>query len=195
MQDNIPDINSHSVLVVEDDEDVREAILQVVRKTADKVYYCGDGKEALEMMTNTKIDLLITDIRMPKMDGVQLLEEISKSDKMQPFTSMVLSGYGDKQNISQALIAGAYDFIEKPVRSETLTSRIHRAFGDVVAKKWMLRIELRCIEMLSEYFNMKATAQIESIGTLERLQSVNTLIELLAMRLANLKNRADSPLK
>lgn len=108
------------MLIVDDEQDFARGLARLVagRFPEVKVETAQSGREALEMLAERKVHLMITDLRMPEMNGMQLLAE---SLALLPSLSMVvLSAYGTIETAVEALHAGAYDFLTKPIEPEQL---------------------------------------------------------------------------
>lgn len=104
-----------NLLIVEDEETMREGLAGMIDWEAVGVRICGvaeNGLEALEIIGKTEVDLLLTDIRMPLMDGLQLIGEIRKRER--DIACVLVSGYSDFEYAQQALRYGVSDFVVKP---------------------------------------------------------------------------------
>src|SRR5438552_9252302 len=93
-----------------------------------QVDVCGDVDHALKLLTENSYSLLITDLRMPKLDGMQLIEEIQR--RRLPVTVIVTTGEGSIEEAVQAIRHGAYDFLTKPVDVDNLRLVLHRALRE-----------------------------------------------------------------
>ena len=119
----------HKILVVDDEPDVQPLFMQRMRRDIRAGHYelvfAQNGVEALEMLNqDSGIDMVITDINMPKMDGLTLLEQIPSVDPN--IRSIIISAYGDMKNIREAMNRGAFDFVTKPLDFEDLQVTIER---------------------------------------------------------------------
>jgi adenylate cyclase len=119
------------ILVVDDESDLELLIRQKFRqKIRDNIYefsFAANGREALEKLNeNSKTDVVISDINMPEMDGLTLLEKIGQNHPL-PKT-VIVSAYGDMDNIRTAMNLGAFDFITKPVNFQDLELTIEKTF-------------------------------------------------------------------
>ncbi|MBS3732132.1 MAG: response regulator [Desulfobacterales bacterium] len=118
---NIPD--QVPVLVVDDEVPITEMIYQALSKAGYVCYTAESGEQALEIIEKTPIDVVITDIRMPGMSGVDLLKQI-KADYATDV--MVMTGFTENYNYESIVAVGASDFIQKPISFKELTIRLKR---------------------------------------------------------------------
>jgi YesN/AraC family two-component response regulator len=129
-------LNSATLLIVEDEPDLREILAEILRPIAGQILLAGDGVEALEFVKSLSIDAVLSDINMPKMNGLQLLAEMRHLSLETPF--VVLSAFGELENTREALRLNATDFIDKPCDRKNLR--------EVVSKALELGVALRSIE-------------------------------------------------
>ena len=128
-------MNFAKILVVDDEPDLESLILQKFRgKIKAKEYefhFAQNGVEALEKIANDgSIDLILTDINMPVMDGLTLLSKINElNNKL--LKSVIVSAYGDMENIRTAMNRGAYDFITKPIDLKDLEITIEKSLREI----------------------------------------------------------------
>ncbi len=123
--------NDLSVMVVDDESIVGKRLKPALEKRGYQVEVFGDGKDAIERLQQRPFDIVVTDIRMPDVDGMQLLEHIV-SGKLQ--TKVILiTGYATVDVAREALRKGAFDFIAKPFRPADLRAVIERA-GESLAQ-------------------------------------------------------------
>ena len=120
---------SYKILVVDDEPDLEPLILQRMRRNIRAGRYAfvfaHNGVEALELLrSDGDIDMVVSDINMPQMDGLTLLEQIPKVDPN--IRSVIVSAYGDMRNIRTAMNRGAFDFVTKPLDFEDLQITIER---------------------------------------------------------------------
>ncbi|MFP4416702.1 MAG: sigma-54-dependent transcriptional regulator [Chitinispirillaceae bacterium] len=99
------------VLVVDDDLHMRESLVEILERKGLQVESCSNGHQALEVFQNESYDLVISDIKMPGMSGIELLEKIKKIDEDIPF--VVITAFGAVDLAVEAMKKGAYDFIQK----------------------------------------------------------------------------------
>jgi YesN/AraC family two-component response regulator len=121
-------------LVVDDEADLEVLIKQKFRrKIREKEYefvFASNGKHALEQLENhLYIDIVLSDINMPEMDGLTLLSKIS--EKYSLLKSIIISAYGDMENIRTAMNRGAFDFITKPVNFQDLELTMDKTINHV----------------------------------------------------------------
>ena len=134
----------YKILVVDDEPDVEPLVLQRMRRQIrSKVYefvFARNGLEALDVLNQEQdVDLVLSDINMPQMDGLTLLEQIPKVDPN--LRSVIISAYGDMKNIRTAMNRGAFDFVTKPIDFEDLQITIDRTLRHMA--EWREALESR----------------------------------------------------
>lgn len=132
-----------SVLVVDDDPLNRDLLAQQLAGLSDVILTAGDGKAALEKLLPGFPGAVVADVKMPRMDGLDLLRHSRESDPDLPI--ILVTGHGDIAMAVQAMRDGAYDFIERPYDADRLREMIARALRAraLVLENRALRAELR----------------------------------------------------
>jgi phosphoserine phosphatase RsbU/P len=142
------------ILVVDDEPDLEHLILQKFRKKINAKEYefqfARDGAEAFDKITNGgKLDLILTDINMPVMDGLTLLTKINELNN-RLLRSIIVSAYGDMENIRTAMNRGAYDFITKPINLSDLEITIEKSIKEIEHYKSVLSARDKLIAIQQE---------------------------------------------
>lgn len=114
-----------TVLIAEDDLPVRQGLAEVLRRSDWEVTEACDGKEAAELFQNSPTNVVLTDLMMPKLDGMGLMAEVHAFDPEVPI--VVLTGHASIDRCRSALKAGAVDFIPKPCEAKELNRVLTRA--------------------------------------------------------------------
>lgn len=116
-----------SILVVDDDPDYLRGVIRQLKKVFDtmEILGAGDGEEALALMADKEIGVLLSDLRMPSMSGHDLLKKAL--EKNPGLCAVMVTGYATVEAAVQALKAGAWDFITKPVEKQTLIHTVEKA--------------------------------------------------------------------
>src|SRR5437867_6131327 len=114
-----------TILVVEDDAENRTAMVKVLEAAGYHVRESDNGQQALDMLYASSIDILLTDLRMPVMDGAELLKRAKALG--QDIEVILITGYGTVEIAVEAIKDGAYDFITKPVKKAQLLRAIEKA--------------------------------------------------------------------
>jgi len=132
---------SEKILIVDDEPDMLKLLSMILReKTSYSVTTTNNPIEALELTRSGNFDLVITDLKMPGLDGLQLLEEVKKRDEDVPV--IIITAYGTIDAATEAIEKGGFDFITKPFKKEQILFTIEKAI------KW-LRVQ-RENKMLKE---------------------------------------------
>jgi two-component system NtrC family response regulator/two-component system response regulator HydG len=157
-----------TVLIVEDEPHTLSYMEQILRGTYRHVVTAGDAEEALALIGRQSVDVVITDIYMPRMNGIKLMETVRRESPRIVF--ILVTGKADVQQAVEAVKAGAYDYLAKPVDADAFLLTVRRAAEKVKLEtdNQRLRAELR---------NMSAAEKL--VGTsaamreiLERLQVI-----------------------
>jgi len=120
--------NKKRILLVDDEENARTALAKILSREEYEVLSAGNGFEALELLKNTQVDLIITDINMPEMNGMSFLREINQ---LYPGSNVIMvTAYGEVESYIEAMNLGAFEYINKPVRINELKKIISKVFRD-----------------------------------------------------------------
>ncbi len=120
-----------SVLLAEDEKVLREALAQLLTEEGYEVVQASDGQEAYDQAVARPFDIVLTDIRMPRMDGLALLDHLMRIAPQTPV--VVITAFGTVESAVAAMRAGAADYLLKPVQFEDVLLRVRRAleFGEI----------------------------------------------------------------
>ena len=128
------------ILVVDDEQDIRQSLSGFIEKLGHEVIGAGDGSSALNKFHQAQPNLIITDIRMPGMDGLELLRRIKHIERSS-VDVIVITGHGDMENAIQALKFGAFDYLQKPINVRELAITIERSAEYTALKNNYFRLK------------------------------------------------------
>ena len=114
-----------TVLIVEDEKLIRQGLRKMIQRSGvpvEVIMECNNGETALEILKEQSIDVMFTDIRMPKMDGIELVERMQECEHI-PLT-VAISGYDDFEYAKQAIKIGVAEYLLKPVSSAVLLEHL-----------------------------------------------------------------------
>src|SRR5579863_4819876 len=114
------------VLIVDDSAAIRKILQRVLAQTnlpLGKLVEAGDGREALEALKQAKVDLILSDINMPNMDGLQLLGELKSSDQWKDVPVLMISTEGSQAKVMEAVQLGARGFVRKPFTPDQIKEK------------------------------------------------------------------------
>ena len=116
------------VLLIEDEESIRRVMSRILKEENDQyqITEAVDGKQGLDLLSNGQFDLVLCDIKMPKMDGIEVLKKAN--DEMLNIPFIMLTGHGNIETAVEAMKLGAYDFISKPPDLNRLLNSVRHAF-------------------------------------------------------------------
>jgi DNA-binding NtrC family response regulator len=118
----------HRILVVEDDEDMQENLRRILVGSGYEVRLARNGAEAVALLESEPFHLVLTDLVMPAMGGLQLLAEIRRRERNLPV--VLLTAFGDRHTFMKATEMGAVDFLTKPFRADFLLDLIQKILAD-----------------------------------------------------------------
>ncbi|WP_052700515.1 sigma-54-dependent transcriptional regulator, partial [Methylocucumis oryzae] len=135
-------MSQQTVLVVDDEVKMRRLLDIMLTQMGYEVLQAGDGQEALNLMQTHVVDLVITDLRMPVLDGIGLLKQLREQGNDLPV--IVITAYGTVETAVDAMKYGASDYILRPFELESVTAAVQRAlrFGKVQRENRYLRQEV-----------------------------------------------------
>ncbi|MBW2653039.1 MAG: sigma-54-dependent Fis family transcriptional regulator [Deltaproteobacteria bacterium] len=118
-------MENKKILVVEDDNATRDTMVDLLSEVGYEVESATNGEEAIAMVLEYGFDMVITDLKMPKGDGIQVLEQIKKIDNRT--IVIICTGYGTVDTAVKAMKLGAYEYITKPIKIEEIKLVVQRA--------------------------------------------------------------------
>src|ERR1700751_4609855 len=159
-----------TIVFVDDESDLEALILQKfrrqIREGLVKVMFAHDGVEALESLEqNPQVDMVVSDINMPRMDGLSLLQKLQESEERK--STIIVSAYGDMSNIRTAMNRGAFDFLTKPIDFGDLETTIDKTIRHVEAMREARRRQFeaeRAHAALSRYFSPQIASRLAAAG-------------------------------
>ncbi len=144
-----PTAAAGTILVVDDDEDARHALVRALRAQGHTMHEAGDGPQALQRVRQDIFDLVLMDITMPGMDGYEVLRFMRADERLQSLPVLMISGLDELAHTARCIEAGAEDFLPKPVDHVLLRARVNSL---------LLRRQLRVRE-LEQFFPPEVARQ------------------------------------
>src|SRR6187549_3954395 len=172
------------ILVVDDEADLEALIKQKFRQKIREHHYefvfASNGKHALEQLVeHTDVDVVLSDINMPEMDGLTLLSRLAEDNTL--LKSVIVSAYGDMENIRTAMNRGAFDFITKPVNFEDLDLTMEKTIKHVNQMRETMKAikENNILKMYVDETVLNFMAGREFESTLMANETVNATIAFI----------------
>lgn len=196
---------SRTILVVDDEKYIREGLCAALSMDGYEGLEAEDGAQAWDLINKAPVDLVITDLRMPKMSGMDLLKRIYTTYPTIPV--IVLTGHGTIEEAVDAMQNGAVDFLTKPVNLDHLSVLIKKCLSnkDLADKNKELTRELDALKLRNEYTKIIGKSQkvVKLLDTIQRIagSKASVLItgesgvgkELVAQAIVNYSDRRDKP--
>jgi len=156
------------ILIIEDEEPIRRVLVKILGEENDQfvISQAEDGKQGAKMIEEDEFDLILCDIKMPKMDGLEVLERANKKSVTTPF--IMLTGHGNIETAVHAMKIGAYDFIPKPPDLNRLLISIRNA----IESKHLIKENVRLKKKIAKKYDI--------IGSAHKIKKVTELIDKVA---------------
>ena len=156
------------ILIIEDEEPIRRVLVKILGEENDQfvISQAEDGKQGAKMIEEDEFDLILCDIKMPKMDGLEVLERANKKSVTTPF--IMLTGHGNIETAVHAMKIGAYDFIPKPPDLNRLLISIRNA----IESKHLIKENVRLKKKIAKKYDI--------IGSAPKIKKVTELIDKVA---------------
>ena len=156
------------ILIIEDEEPIRRVLVRILtdEDSSFEIHEASDGKKGLDLIKNDSYDLVLCDIKMPKVDGIELLQRTRKTNSTVPF--IMLTGHGNIETAVESMKLGAYDFISKPPDLNRLINSVRNALEkkELVAQNKILR--------------KKVAKKYEIIGNSKSIMEIHAMIDKVA---------------
>ncbi len=165
-----------SVLIVDDNHELQSIAAESIEGFFTTIESYSDSRKALQRLQEVEFDVLLTDIAMPEVSGLELLQTLQKQQSLT--VPIVMTAYGNKDNILRAYMLGCYDLLEKPFDPLSLRQRSKNA----LARSQTQRLQIEMIESLFQYLQHPLQSNLRSIEETERLQIWQSALRLFKMR-------------
>lgn len=124
-----------NVLIVDDSSSMRAVIKRTIKLSGFDVgeyFEAGDGREALEILSGKWVDLVLTDINMPNMNGLELIAEMKKNELLSSIPVIMVTTEGSEKKIQESIRLGAIEYIKKPFFPEDIKKSLRSLMGEEV---------------------------------------------------------------
>ncbi len=124
---------AYNILIVDDSFPMRAVIKKMIKASGfetGELFEAGNGKEALQVLNEQWLDLVLTDYNMPDMNGIELLEEMKRTDTLKDIPVAMVTTEGSELRVEAFLDKGAAVYIKKPFTPEQIKSHLNRILGD-----------------------------------------------------------------
>lgn len=118
-----------TILVADDEEDVRELVTYRLTRSGYHVIGAGDGQEAFELASQRTPDLMVLDVMMPKLDGYELTRRVRAEEALRSIPVILLTARGQESDVDRGFEVGADDYLKKPFNPDELVARVRAVLG------------------------------------------------------------------
>ena len=156
------------ILIIEDEESIRRVLVRILNEEDSnfEIHEASDGKKGLESISKENFDLVLCDIKMPKIDGIELLQRTRKKNSSLPF--IMLTGHGNVETAVESMKLGAYDFISKPPDLNRLITSVRNA------------LEKKELVTENKILRKKVAKRYQIIGESKSIKTIHELIDKVA---------------
>jgi DNA-binding NtrC family response regulator len=165
-------VEKKAILVVDNGETIRETLVKILEREGYQVLTAEDGQAAVEVLKENPVNVILSDVCMPRMDGNKLLK-MAKS--IHPDVEVILmTGHGKTEMGLEALRAGAFDFIQKPFTKLALNKTIKQAMEKQAMAAEMRFLKERVRELLGEIMDLVGEPAAQRLGYSRTLRADST---------------------
>ena len=156
------------ILIIEDEESIRRVLVRILNEEDSnfEIHEASDGKKGLESISKDNFDLVLCDIKMPEIDGIELLQRTRKKNSSLPF--IMLTGHGNVETAVESMKLGAYDFISKPPDLNRLITSVRNA------------LEKKELVTENKILRKKVAKRYQIIGESKSIKAIHELIDKVA---------------
>ena len=123
---------AYNVLIVDDSRTMRRVIQKCITLSGfavEKFWEAGDGKEALAILRAREVDLIVSDLNMPEMNGIEMLKEMKKDERLGQIPVLFITTLGQEKVMQEAFDLGVKEYLQKPFHPEALRDVLNRSVG------------------------------------------------------------------
>ena len=166
------------ILVVEDKKSMAEMLQEALELEGHEVIIAGDGADGIKKLKGDKVDLVLTDLKLPKKNGMEVLKSSKKNNPLTPV--IVMTAFGSVDTAVSAMKMGAYDFITKPLDIDHLNLLIDRSLKNqkLVAENLLLK-DVLSDKVSTPYIVGKSNNMMDLAGSIQKVASTKTTVLLL----------------
>lgn len=159
-------MRQYSILIVDDERSIRDTLSIVLKSSGYKVYTAENAYKGLNIINECIIDILVTDLRMPGMDGLELMKKVSKID--QTIEVIFISAYADIKSAVEAMKMGAFDYVQKSFSTDELLIIVQKA----IDRKKLIEENLLLKRNIEEGYDVDGV-----IGKSEKMQKIFSMLD------------------
>ncbi len=173
------------ILLVDDEEDILDLIAEILEPINYSVFKARSGKEAIDIVRDNNISLILSDIKMPIMGGLEMFKNIKETlpDKAYALEVIFVSGYADVKLSRQLISSGAFDIIDKPFSDDIVRNRVNNAILKVKERQLQFQIMTKIVKNL----DLKINDDFKKLSPIKRIDRLGKIVSILDIRLLNCK--------
>jgi len=167
-----------NILVIEDEDAIRRVLVKILKQEVDQVHIeeANNGRTGLKQFESMLFDLVLCDIKMPDVDGVEVLQRAKEINSDVPF--IMISGHGDLETAVETMRLGAFDYISKPPDLNRLLTSVKNA------------LDKNLLQQENKQLKKKIAKAFEMVGNSPAIEKIKSMIEKVAPSEASPHNRS-----
>jgi two-component system, chemotaxis family, chemotaxis protein CheY len=118
------------ILIVDDVTPIRDIVISILQKRGHRIFEAKNGDDALKIAREKKVHMVLTDVNMPGMDGISLIERMRSIESYKSVPIVVLAKEAKDENVQRAKAAGATDWVAKPFTEDSLVNKVNQILVD-----------------------------------------------------------------
>ena len=157
-------MKDYNILVIDDKATQRDVLNGYLKKKGYKIFSSSSGQEGIDIVKNNPIDIILSDFKMPDLNGIEVLEQIKKINPEISF--VIVTAYGTVENAVKAMRLGAFDYISKPVDLDELDLMIDRIIEhkNLKSENQLLKTQLQEKYKISSIVSQKTAFTLAGIS-------------------------------
>lgn len=182
------------ILIMDDEKSICSLLKNIIPWSKLNLKLVGeahDGREGLEQIQRLQPDIVITDICMPGLNGLQMVEEVRKNKKIMDTVIIFISGYNEFSYAKSAIKMGAFDYILKPIDGDELTEILEKGIEEIENRDKGTQYVAKLKQEIAKLSNLKQEGELHSVNTVETVRKAAEYIKLHCNEDISLENIAE----
>ncbi|MDB9787117.1 response regulator [Bacteriovoracaceae bacterium] len=170
-------VKGKTILIVEDEEGIRMLLEDILSSFNARVLKACDGQEGIDMFKDNEIDVVLSDVQMPRMTGIEMCEEIYRLDASVPV--VLITAFGDAESMLSALRSRVFEFVSKPFQEEFVIKTVQNA----LEQRLIRQSEERLLLSLQSCLGLGDDVSYRELNFEDRIKYLDELVTIVTIQL------------